>query len=41
MAFEFRDFAAAEAGHVDMVSLRAALIVVFFAFQVHQIELVH
>src|SRR5215831_755848 len=40
VAFELRDLAAAQAGHVDVVALRASLIVMLFALQVHQIQFV-
>jgi hypothetical protein len=41
VAFEFHDFAATQARHVDMISLWAPLVVVLFALHVHEIELVH
>jgi len=41
IAFEFRNFPAAEAGHVDVVALRAPFIEMFLALHVHQVELVN
>jgi hypothetical protein len=40
ITLEFRDFAATQAGHMNMIPLRAALIIVFFSLDVHQIKLV-
>jgi hypothetical protein len=40
IAFEFEDLAAAETRHVDVISLRATFVVVFFTLQMHEIELV-
>ena len=37
IAFEFCDFPAAQAGHVDVVALRTALIKMLFALHVHEI----
>jgi len=41
IAFEFRNFPAAEAGHVNVVALRSPLIKVLLALHVHQVELVN
>ena len=41
IAFEFHDLAAAQAGHVDVIALRAAFVVMFLALHVHEVELVH
>ena len=40
VAFEFHDFSAAQAGHVDVVALWPALVVMLFALHVHEVELV-
>src|SRR6267143_1746775 len=40
IALEFRDLATAQAGHVNVVPLRATFVVVFLTFQVHQIKFV-
>jgi hypothetical protein len=40
IAFEFGDLSATETGHVDVISLRATLIKMFFALQVHEIEFI-
>jgi hypothetical protein len=40
-ALEFRDFAATEARHVDVVALRTSLVKMFFALEMHEIEFVH
>ena len=40
IALEFRDLAAAQAGHVDVVALRAALVIMFLALHVHEIQFV-
>jgi len=40
IALEFHNLAAAQAGHVDMIALRPALIEVFLALHVHEIELI-
>ena len=40
VAFQFADFPAPQAGHVDVVTLRPALIVVFLALHVHQIKFI-
>ncbi|HEX7895572.1 MAG TPA: hypothetical protein VF447_15340 [Terriglobales bacterium] len=41
IAFEFKDFTAAQAGHVDVIALRTALIEVLLALHVHEIEFVN
>jgi hypothetical protein len=41
IAFEFCDFAAAQARHMNVVTLRAALIKVLLALHVHQVEFVN
>lgn len=40
IAFKFLNFAAAEAGHVQVIAVGTTLIVVFFSLQMHEIELV-
>jgi hypothetical protein len=40
ITLEFRDLAAAQAGHVDVVTLRAALVKMFFSLHVHEIEFI-
>ena len=40
LAFEFHDFSAAQARHVDVVALWAALIKMLLALHVHQVEFV-
>ena len=40
IAFEFGDFPATETGHVDVIPLRATLIKMFFALQVHEIKFI-
>src|SRR5215467_11836743 len=40
IAFEFRDLAAAQAGHVDVITLRPALVIVLLALHVRQIKFV-
>jgi hypothetical protein len=40
-AFEFGDLAAAQAGHVDVVALGATFVKMFFALQVHEVELIN
>src|SRR5579864_1539507 len=39
-AFQFHDFSAAQAGHVNVVTLRTALVKMLLALHVHQVELV-
>jgi hypothetical protein len=39
-AFEFRNFAAAKTGHVDVVSLGATLVVMFLALEVHEVKFI-
>jgi hypothetical protein len=41
IAFEFRNLAAAQARHVDVVPLWAAFVEVLLALHVHQVEFVH
>ena len=41
IAFEFCDFPAAQARHVNVVTLRAALIKVLLALHVHQVKLIN
>src|ERR1700680_1426047 len=41
VAFKFRNLAAAQARHVDVISLGTALVVVLLALHVHQIEFVN
>ena len=41
IAFEFRDFAAAQARHMNVVTLRSALIKVLLALHVHQVQFVN
>ena len=40
IAFEFRDLAAAQAGHMDVVTLRTALVVMLLSLHVHEIEFI-
>jgi hypothetical protein len=40
IAFEFRDLPAAEAGHMNVISLRSSFVKVLFTLHVHQIQLV-
>ena len=41
IALEFGDFAAAQTGHVDVIALRSAFVIVFLTFQVHEVEFVN
>jgi hypothetical protein len=41
VTFEFRDLAAAQTGHVDVVPLWAALVEVFLALHMHEVEFVN
>jgi hypothetical protein len=40
-ALEFGDLAASQTGHMDVIALRATLVVVLFSLHVHEIEFVH
>jgi hypothetical protein len=40
IAFKFRDFPAAQASHVNVVTVRPAFVEVFFALHVHEVKLV-
>ena len=41
VAFEFGDLAAAQAGHVNVVTRWAAFVEVFFSLHVHQVEFIN
>ena len=41
VAFEFRNFAATEACHMNVVTLRSALIKVLLALHVHEVEFIN
>jgi len=41
VAFEFCDLSAAQAGHVDVVPLRPALIEMLLSLHVHEVEFIH
>lgn len=41
IAFELHDFSAAQAGHVNMVTLWPPLVIMLLALHVHQVEFVH
>jgi len=41
VALKLSDLAAAQAGHVDVIALRPAFVVMLFSLQMHQIQLVH
>jgi hypothetical protein len=41
IALEFDNLAASQAGHVDMVALRTALVIVLFPLHVHEIKFIH
>ena len=41
ITFEFGDFSAAQAGHVDMVPLGATFVIMLLALQVHEVEFVN
>jgi hypothetical protein len=41
IALEFHNLAASQAGHVDMVPLRTALVIMLFPLHVHEIKLIH
>jgi len=41
VTFEFSDFAASQTGHMDMISLWSAFVVMFFTLHVHEIEFIH
>jgi hypothetical protein len=41
VAFKFSNFAAPQACHVNVISLGAALVVVFFTLHVHQVQLIN
>ena len=40
IAFKLRDLAAAQAGHVDVVSLRTALVEMLLALHMHEVKLI-
>src|SRR5215472_417350 len=40
IAFEFGDLATAKASHMDVIALGATFVVMFFALEVHEVELV-
>jgi hypothetical protein len=40
VAFKFRDLAAAEAGHMDMIALRTSFVKMLFSLHVHEVEFV-
>ena len=40
ITLKFGDFAAAQAGHMDVVALRAALVEMFFSLHVHEVKLI-
>lgn len=41
IAFEFHNFSAPQARHVDVIALRATLVIMFFALKMHKVEFVH
>ena len=41
ITFEFHDFAAPQTCHVNVVALRAALVVMLFSLEMHEVEFVH
>ncbi len=41
IAFEFHDAATAQASHVDVVALRATLVIMLFSLHVHEIEFIY
>jgi hypothetical protein len=41
IAFELQNLPASQAGHMNVVPLRAALVEMFFALHVHQVKFVH
>ena len=41
VAFKFRDLATAQAGHVNVIPLRTALVIMLLALHVHEVKLVH
>jgi len=41
VALEFQNLAASQAGHVDVVALGTALVIMLFPLHVHEIKLIH
>jgi hypothetical protein len=41
IAFEFHNFSASQAGHVDVIALRPSLVIMLFSLHVHEIKLIH